>query len=96
MYLLHLIGSREKYAYNLNFCGANSGAGIYPPDGVEKTTGLPKSDENLEIIERPSGKNPGDLVLDAPITFEVTVGGWEPVNDKDENNGENDQNTPMN
>jgi hypothetical protein len=85
-----------KYAYNLEFCGKNSGAGIYPPNDVETIEGLPKSGEGLTIIERPSGKNPGDLVLDAPITFEVTVGGWEPVNDKDENNGENDQNTPMN
>lgn len=85
-----------KYAYNLNFCGANSGAGIYPPDGVENIEGLPKSDGNLTIVKRPEGKNPGDLVLDAPITFEVSVGGWEPVNDKDENTGENNQDTPMN
>lgn len=84
-----------KYAYNLEFCGKNSGAGIYPPNDVETIEGLPESGEGLTIIKRPSGKNPGDLVLDAPITFEVTVGGWEPVNDNDENNGENDQNTPM-
>ena len=84
-----------KYAYNLEFCGKSSGAGIYPPNDVETIEGLPKSGEGLTIIERPSGKNPGDLVLDATITFEVTVGGWEPVNDQGENNGENDQNTPM-
>lgn len=84
-----------KYAYNLNFCGANSGAGIYPPDGVEDIKGLPTSNENLTIIERPGGKNPGDLVLDAPITFDVTVGGWEPI-DNEGNSGQEDEDTPMN
>lgn len=85
-----------KYAYNLDFCGANSGAGIYPPDGVENIENLPKTDDNLTIIPRPSEKNPGELVLDAPITFEVSVGGWEPVNNDNENTGENNQDTPMN
>lgn len=84
-----------KYAYNLNFCGANSGAGIYPPDGVEAIEGLPTSNENLTIIKRPGGKNPGDLVLDAPITFEVSVGGWEPI-DNEGNSGQEDEDTPMN
>lgn len=84
-----------KYAYNLNFCGANSGAGIYPPDGVETIKGLPTSNENLTIIKRPGGKNPGDLVLDAPITFEVSVGGWEPI-DNEGNSGQEDEDTPMN
>ncbi|WP_294630004.1 fimbrillin family protein [uncultured Bacteroides sp.] len=79
------------YIYNLEFCGANSGAGIYPPDGVENTNGLPKSETGvLTIVKRPTGKNPGDLVLDYPISFKVSVEEWESAKED-----ESKPNTPM-
>lgn len=59
----------KKYTYNIEFCGANSGGGIYPP---EVGTGFPKED----VIGRPSGKEIGDLVLDKPISFKVSVEPW--------------------
>lgn len=75
----------KKYIYNLEFCGHESGGGIYPAD---IPTELP-SGENI-ITDLPDGKYPGDLVLDNPITFTVGVAEWTPA-DKDQ-----DQDTPMN
>lgn len=60
-----------KYTYNLEFCGHNSGAGVYPPEnGIPE--GLPAG------VEKPEGKKPGDPVLDYPITFTVGVDEWTP------------------
>lgn len=64
-----------KYIYNLEFCGANSGAGIYPPTPLP--SGLPSHDKDENIItDRPDGKDVGSLVLDNPIGFTVTVEEW--------------------
>jgi hypothetical protein len=76
----------KKYIYNLEFCGHESGGGIYP---AEIPAGLPSSPDGGDIIkDLPKGKYPGDLVLDNPITFTVGVAEWTPA-DKDED-------TPMN
>ncbi len=57
----------KKYVYTLEFCGANSGAGLYPPTGGD----IP------EAPDVPNGKKPGDPILDEPIKFSVTVEGWD-------------------
>ncbi len=58
----------KKYIYTLEFCGKNSGAGVYPPDDLPDD--LPKGED------RPGDKKPGDPVLDSPITFKVEVSDW--------------------
>ncbi len=58
----------KKYVYTLEFCGKDSGAGVYPPE--PKPDGLPDGEE------RPDNKKPGDPVLDDPITFSVEVSDW--------------------
>ncbi len=73
-----------KYIYNLEFCGHESGAGIYPPKDLPN--GLPTGSNIITTI--PDGKYPGSLVLDNPISFTVDVAEWTPA-DKDE------PNTPM-
>lgn len=60
----------KRYAYTLEFCGKNSGGGIYPPENLPE--GLPTEG----VKPRPDGKNPGDKILDNPISFDVTVEGW--------------------
>lgn len=62
------------YVYNLEFFGS-SGAGVYPP------ANLP--DDLPAAVERPAGKNPGDPILDNPISFTVTtINNWKtPGND---------------
>lgn len=68
----------KKYVYNLSFCGATSGAGVYPP--TEDLAGLPDGDGNyIKVI--PDDKNVGDPVLDNPITFTVEVATWEGEDD---------------
>lgn len=57
----------KKYIYNLEICGDDSGAGVYPPD--------PKAPFDPTITP-PDGKNPGDAVLDKPIKFSVSVDEW--------------------
>ncbi|WP_299088810.1 fimbrillin family protein [uncultured Bacteroides sp.] len=79
----------KKYVYNLEFCGANSGAGVYPPKDIENIEGLPKGDNIITDI--PEGKDVGDPVLDNPITFTVTVDGW-----TSEGSDGEDKDTPMN
>lgn len=65
----------KRYEYNLTFCGLNSGAGIYPPEG--STTNKDELPTNEKYITgRPDGKNAGDPVLDNPISFTVTVSPW--------------------
>lgn len=60
----------KKYVYTLEFCGKDSGAGVYPPTpGV----GFP------EGVDRPDDKKPGDHVLDNPIKFTVSVEEWKDV-----------------
>ncbi len=61
----------KRYTYSLSFCGAGSGAGIYPP---ELPDGIPSDDKYIRV--RPEGKRPGDPVLDYPISFNVTVEDW--------------------
>lgn len=72
----------KKYVYNLEFCGHSSGAGIYPP--AELPEGLPDG-----VKVPPTGKNPGQPVLDYPISFNVTVDDWS-TNDKGEDITENE------
>ncbi|WP_289741969.1 fimbrillin family protein [uncultured Duncaniella sp.] len=69
----------KRYIYNLSFCGATSGAGIYPPEDI--LAKMP--DGNGKYIKtRPVGedgkeeKKVGDPVLDDPIRFTVTVNDW--------------------
>lgn len=62
-----------RYNYKLMFCGTTSGGGIYPPDNLPD---LPNVD-GITIVPRPDGKNPGSPVLDNPITFTVSVAGWD-------------------
>lgn len=65
----------KRYIYNLSFCGATSGAGIYPPTGSldEK----PDGNGEYKYIKIPAqGKYAGDPVLDNPIRFTVTVSDW--------------------
>ena len=76
------------YSYNLEFCGQNSGGGIYPPEGVKDIIGLEDIPDKLKIVDRPTGKKPGDVVLDNPIGFKVEVADWTPA--------DKDQDTPMN
>lgn len=56
----------KKYIYTLEFCGSNSGAGVYPPEQPDEPEG----------VTPPDDKKPGDPVLDSPITFSVTVEDW--------------------
>lgn len=61
----------KKYVYNLEFCGTQSGAGIYPPTLPGE---FPSGDDI--ITDRPDGKDIGDTVLDDPISFTVTLEEW--------------------
>ncbi len=70
----------KRYIYNLSFCGATSGAGIYPPTN-HPTVDPVAPDKYVDDI--PEGKYPGDPVLDNPITFTVTVENWEDEKDAD-------------
>lgn len=65
----------QRYKYSLKFCGRDSGGGIYPPTELPD---LPKVD-GITIEPRPDGKNPGSPVLDNPITFTVSVAGWDDI-----------------
>ena len=84
-------GAGKHYTYNLDIYGKNSGAGIYPPAQtasnlipsgatvealVLKDGNYEKQPVTLSVVDRPSGKNVGDPVLDDPIKFSVTVAGW--------------------
>lgn len=64
----------KKYIYTLEFCGSNSGAGVYPP----------KQPDEPEGVTPPDDKKPGDPVLDSPITFSVTVEDWKTPEDWDD------------
>lgn len=71
-----------KYRYVLDICGANSGAGIYPPGSANDTYDalVPESERsqtepNIIIVHR-KVKDDGDPVLDDPIKFTVTVESW--------------------
>lgn len=68
----------KKYVYNLQFCGATSGAGVYPPEGDMTRLILPDGDgKYIKKIPKVSpAKEPGDPVLDNPISFKVTVEEW--------------------
>lgn len=66
----------KKYIYNIEFCGPTSGGGQYPPELPSGETYPGSGDEDIEIIPRPEGKNPGDQVLDNPLTFKVTIEDW--------------------
>lgn len=62
----------KKYVYTLEFCGKNSGAGVYPPD--ELPDGLDPE------TPRPGEKDPGTPVLDSAISFSVSVSDWSTEN----------------
>lgn len=73
----------KKYSYTLEFCGATSGAGIYPPKDDVTNFNLPTGNGNyiyaIPTHEDPDKqKKPGDAVLDNPIQFSVTVSPWDP------------------
>lgn len=66
----------KKYIYTLEFCGAHSGAGIYPPT-ADIVASLPSSNGEFKYIQTlPDGKKIGDAVLDNPISFKVKVDVW--------------------
>lgn len=69
--------SGMRYIYSLEFCGANSGGGIYPPDVLP--SGLPPVD-GITVISKPEGKHQGEPVLDNPISFDVSIAGWADAN----------------
>lgn len=87
----------KRYIYNLSFCGATSGAGIYPPEDI--LAKMPDGDGKY-IKTRPVGedgkeeKKVGDPVLDDPIRFTVTVKDW--VDAGTPNEGWTDGNIDMN
>lgn len=81
----------KRYIYNLSFCGATSGAGIYPPENI--LANMPAGDGKY-ITTRPKGKEVGDPVLDDPIRFTVTVKDW--VDAGTPNDGWTDGNIDMN
>lgn len=58
----------KKYIYTLEFCGKNSGAGVYPPKPGD---GFPDG-----VSDVPEKKKYGDAVLDNPIRFTVDVAAW--------------------
>lgn len=57
----------KKYKYTLNICTSETGGGVYPPI-------LPPDAPEVPV---PDDKVPGDPVLDAPISFSVSVSDWE-------------------
>lgn len=69
----------KKYTFNLDICGDVSGAGIYPPEVNSVYEALLPSSElaKIKIGTRPGSKKIGEAVLDAPITFKVTVSDWD-------------------
>lgn len=73
-------GIGKHYTYNLDICGATTGAGYYPPT-IDKSKLIPAGAKvgnvALKVVTtRPSDKNVGDPVLDEPIKFSVTVADW--------------------
>lgn len=77
--------SGKKYTFTLDICGEKSGAGYYPPEQTFSallptdktfTSNWNKAYDDLIIAARPDGKEVGDLVLDEPIKFNVTVSDW--------------------
>lgn len=81
-------GIGKHYTYNLDICGATTGAGLYPPVFTEAEIaklipgGSKVGSENLTVVTTTGGKNVGDPVLDEPIKFSVTVKDW--VSPKDD------------
>ena len=71
----------KKYKYNLEFCGANSGAGVYPPLNIEDTPNLPDKDDT--IIPNNDEDKVGLPILDNPIKFNVEVTPWGNANSSD-------------
>lgn len=61
----------KKYVYTLQFCGTESGAGVYPPELPD----MPVPD-GVTVVPKPSDKNPGDPVLNNPLKFTVKVDEW--------------------
>ena len=64
----------KSYVYNLEFCGAYAGAGIYPPVG--DLAGMPDGGGSY-VKTLPADKSVGDPVLDSPIIFDVNVTPWD-------------------
>ena len=62
----------HKYTYKLKFFGANGGAGTVDPD---PTNPQDPTDTDVDTDPLP-GKNPGDPIIDSPITFNVSIENW--------------------
>ena len=69
------------------FSGPGSGAGVYPPPEGPETE--PKDAAKKKVPEEDESKV-GTTVLDSPLSFEVTVDGWQ-----NGNTGDDDGNTNM-
>lgn len=76
-------GIGKHYTYNLDICGATTGAGLYPPvftdDEIAKLIpgGSKVGGKDLKVVTTvPTGKNVGANVLDEPIQFTVKVEDW--------------------
>ena len=62
----------HKYTYNLKFFGAHGGAGSVDPDPTN-----PQDPNDPDVDTNPlPGKNPGDPIIDSPITFNVSIEDW--------------------
>lgn len=86
----------KRYIYNLTFCGATSGAGIYPPSAGLQDKPDGDGENNNYIKKRPDGKKQGDPVLDNPITFTVEVENWTDMTDGEGSTTWTDGNINMN
>lgn len=67
-----------RHIYTLHFLGANAGAGQYPPTNHPVIT----PPEGIDVVPTPDDKKPGDMVLDNPITFNVSVTAWKNASDE--------------
>ena len=73
---------RKKYIYTLEFCGQESGAGIYPPEDDMTDLGLPTGGDGKEYItviptDPADQKKPEIQFLTNPIKFSVSVKDWD-------------------
>lgn len=68
----------KHYVYTLEFCGASSGAGVYPPTDDLTDFNLPTGGGKYQmtIPSLSPAKGVGDAVLNDPIRFKVEVADW--------------------
>lgn len=74
----------KKYTYTLQFCGTNSGAGVYPPE----LPTMPDAGDDVVVVKPDTDKKPGTPVLNNPLKFTVKMDSW--------NSGAEDQKPEMN